>query len=304
MDSPGAFEVFGLTDRGQTRLVNEDQFLIAQLDPSAWIHQASLRLDDNTRLFGHSRGRLLLVADGMGGHASGKAASLIAVQFAVNHVLNAMPWFVEPDETGEKALETALRRTLQRCQDAIVRLSQGNPQREGMGSTLTMAYACWPSLYVAHAGDSRCYRLRGSDLERITTDQTVAQLVRDQDGVDSSVTGDPGLGEVLWNALGAGSDQLLSEVYKTRLRIGDALLLCTDGLTRYLDDQDLREVLQGNSSAEEACRTLVETANRRGGADNITAVVAYIRRLDDAAGQGAPLEAAEPESDASARISR
>ncbi len=92
-------DCFGMTDVGRVRENNEDQFLIADLNRSMLVHQTSLSQDDHTRLFGGSQGALLLVADGMGGHAAGQQASAIAVQALEHYVLNTMPWFYHLQET-------------------------------------------------------------------------------------------------------------------------------------------------------------------------------------------------------------
>lgn len=89
----GKLDCFGLTDIGKVRTANEDQFLISDLVKSLLIHHTSLSHEDHTRLFGNSQGQLLLVADGMGGHAAGKQASTIAVESLARYVLNTMPWF-------------------------------------------------------------------------------------------------------------------------------------------------------------------------------------------------------------------
>src|SRR5262249_46734818 len=150
-------------------------FLIADLTKSMLIHQTSLSHEDHTRLFGGSQAKLLLVADGMGGHAAGQQASALAVETLAHYVLNTMPWFLGLQETEEPDLREKLQTALARCQDRIEAAAKAEPSRYGMGTTLTMAYLIWPRLYVVHAGDSRCYLLRGGRLEQITTDHTLAQ---------------------------------------------------------------------------------------------------------------------------------
>src|SRR5258708_34413948 len=101
----GKIDCFGMTDIGKVRSVNEDQLLVADLNKSMLIHQTSLRHEDHTRLFGGSQGQLLLVADGMGGHAEGKRASAIAVQTISHYVRNTMHWFFRLEENREVDLE-------------------------------------------------------------------------------------------------------------------------------------------------------------------------------------------------------
>src|SRR5438132_11092965 len=164
----GKMDCFGLSNIGKLRSGNEDQFLVADLNKSLLVHQTSLSQDDHTRIFGGSQGQLLLVADGMGGHVGGKQASAIAVQSLEQYVLNTMSWFFRLQE-NEDDLREELKAALEECQASIEKAASINPERQGMGTTLTMAYILWPWLYVVHAGDSRCYLLRDSRLEQINS---------------------------------------------------------------------------------------------------------------------------------------
>jgi protein phosphatase len=273
----GKMDCHGLTDVGKQREANEDQFLIADLSKSMLIHQTSLTHDDHTRLFGGSQGKLLMVADGMGGHAEGQRASSLAVQTLASYVLNTMHWFFRLEEGREADLHEELKTALEECQRSIERAAEASPQQKGMGTTLTMAYILWPRLYVVHAGDSRCYLLRGDRLEQITKDHTLAQRLVDQGVLDAAEARESRWSHILWNCIGGGSHELNPDVYKANLQIGDTLLLCSDGLTTDVPDQEINAVLQRKRGAEETCRLLVEAANAAGGRDNITVIVAHFR---------------------------
>jgi PPM family protein phosphatase len=270
----GKMDCFGLTDAGKVRAGNEDQFLLADLNKSMFIHQTSLHLDDHTRLFGASQGRLMVVADGMGGQSAGERASSLAVDTLARYVLNTMPWLMRLQGSEEDDLKDELVAVLQRCQERIEAEASAQPSRRNMGTTLTMAYLVWPRLYVVHAGDSRCYLLRAGRLEQITRDQTVAQQLVDKGALPPEKAEGSRWSHVLWNCLGGGSHELNPEVYKATLQLGDAILLCTDGLTKSVADKEIAEILGTAPSAEEACRLLVHKANGAGGPDNITVVVA------------------------------
>jgi protein phosphatase len=256
----------GLTHIGNSRSRNEDQFLVADLNKSMLVHQTSLRQDDHTRLFGGSQGQLLLVADGMGGHAAGEQASAIAVESLEQYVLNTMPWFYRLQENLD----------FDSCQKSIETAALINPARHGMGTTLTMAYILWPWLYVVHAGDSRCYLFRDSRLEQITTDHTVAQQLVERGAITRSEAKRSRWSHVLHNCVGGGSHELNAEVHKAELKPGDTILLCTDGLTAGVRDERIVEVLGKRTCAEDACRELVDRANELGGTDNVTVVVARV----------------------------
>ncbi len=275
----GRIDCYGMTHVGRKRTVNEDQFLIAELNKSLCVLSTSLGLDQQSRLFGNSQGQLLVVADGMGGHEAGERASTLAVDSLVKYVLNTMPWMFNLDPDSEEDFQDELRSALEHCQTQIRAEADAIPQHEGMGTTLTMAYVIWPRAYVVHVGDSQCFLFRGRSLEQITRDHTLGQLHKESLDVQANVephkNGSQGnMSNVLWNVIGGGSDELHPDVYRTDLTIGDTLLLCTDGLTKQVAHERIIKFLQQDASAEQICRQLIEEANAQGGSDNITVVVA------------------------------
>src|SRR5436190_381940 len=140
----GKMDCYGLTDRGHERETNEDQFLVADLSKSMLVHQTSLSHEDHTRLFGGSQGKLLLVADGMGGLTGGRQASALAVEGIANYVLNTMPWFFRLRADHEDDLSDELRAALEACQRRVEVAAAARPERRRMGTTLTLAYLLWP----------------------------------------------------------------------------------------------------------------------------------------------------------------
>ncbi|MBU0718872.1 MAG: protein phosphatase 2C domain-containing protein [Planctomycetes bacterium] len=264
----------GLTDVGRIRDANEDQFLIAELGKSMLVRQTTLALDHEHQLFGCTQGHLFLVADGIGGYAAGGRASSIATGAVAHYVLNTMPWFFRLDEKHEDDLREELKSAVEQCETMIRADAEGRFDRQGMGTTLTMAYVLWPRLYLVHVGDSRGYLLRKTELRRLTRDHTVAQELMEAGAIDSAEVESSRWSHVLCSAIGGRSSELNPEVYKISLEVGDTVLLCTDGLTRHLADADVASILKEDHSAEGACLDLIEAANRAGGSDNITVVVA------------------------------
>jgi protein phosphatase len=277
----GKMNCHGLSDRGRVREVNEDQFLIADLNKSMRVHQTSLGIEDQTRLFGGSQGKVLLVADGMGGHAGGERASTLAVDALTTYVLNNMRWFFRLHEDPQDDFLDDLKSALEQCQSRVAAEAETVPARRGMGTTVTMAYVVWPRLYVVHVGDSRCYLFRQSELKQITTDHTVAQRYAEAGAIEPEEVETSRWSNVLWNVVGGDSGELAPEVYKAELRIGDTLLLCTDGLNKHVPDGQIAQVLDGDSDAEGICRRLIEAANDAGGTDNVTVVVARFLEPDE-----------------------
>jgi serine/threonine protein phosphatase PrpC len=144
-----------------------------------------------------------------------------------------------------------------------------------MGTTMTMVYIVWPRAFVVHVGDSRCYMLRNDELDQVTVDHTVSEIMVEKGQMSREEAEHSPMGHVLWNVLGGRSNDLSVEVYKLTLECDDVLLLCTDGLYNMVPHETLQELLNSNSSAESACRKLVNQANENGGKDNVTVVVAH-----------------------------
>jgi protein phosphatase len=270
----GKMDCAGATDVGRARRHNEDQFLIADLNKSMRVHQTSLGLDHQTRLFGHSQGKLLLVADGLGGHASGERASTIAVDRITTYVLNTLTWFFRLDAHTEHEFLDELGEALRECQREIAREAAVRPQQKGMGTTLTMAYLIWPTMYIVHVGDSRCYLHRDGQIARLTTDHTVAEQLISRGALGRSEAEHSRWSDVLLNVIGGDSDSLVPEVHKVQLRLGDAVLLCTDGLTKHVEENEIAEALGHSRRSAEIVVGLIDRANALGGSDNVTVIVA------------------------------
>ena len=274
----------GLTDIGRARHVNEDSFLIATLQRSLVVHDASPGASG--WFAGEPAGKLLVVADGMGGQGGGDIASKVGVNTVVTYLLNSMPWKSPPGEsTTSRSSLAGVREQLSSALvagDETVKSAGAQSGAPHMGTTLTIAFVLWPKLYIAHVGDTRCYLLRSGKLERLTTDHTLAQQLAEvsREPVDPSSH----LHHVLWNCLGGSDDLPRPEVGRRDLVLGDVLLLCSDGLTKHLDDARIAQLLGANASCEARARNLVDLANRGGGTDNITALVAQAYPTSASAG--------------------
>ena len=266
-------DCFGLTDVGRSRPTNQDHYLIADLNKSMRVHATSLSLDDETRVYGGSQGKLLLVADGMGGEALGDRACTIAVDRLTTYVLNSLSWCYLLEAGSENDFEEDLKHALESCQQGIQLAVSEHPEMQNMGTTMTMAYIVWPRAFVVHAGDSRCYLLRGRRLDQITVDHTMAQMLAADGRLSRDEARKSPMAHVLWNVIGGRSSDLTVDVYKLTLQLDDIVLLCTDGLFNMASDDQVQQILDSAKTAEEACRKLVELANENGGKDNVTVIV-------------------------------
>jgi protein phosphatase len=266
--SPSDIDVSGLTHRGHVREANADHFLVASLHRALHVHSTSLEGERLAPLETESRGYLLLVADGVGSHESAREGSARAINAVVQYILHMAELCSQLDPAAEQALMDALRASVLLSHEAL-------RADDGGATTLTMVAVRWPRAYVVHAGDSRCYRLRGEALERMTADQTMAQLMVDAGAIAPESAAAARLKHVLWSALGSGD--VAPEVRVTDCERRDVVLLCTDGLTRHVSDAEIRDCLASGAPSEAVCRTLVELALSRGGEDNVTVVVGRIR---------------------------
>jgi serine/threonine protein phosphatase PrpC len=267
-----ALDAAGLTDTGLHRKTNEDAFLIATLQPTLVVHEATASAQG--WFAGDPLGTLLIVADGMGGQGGGDVASRTAINAVSNYLLNALPWGAPtPDTRGDRDSATGLRGQLSSALvagDATIKTAGANTLTPRMGTTLTAALVLWPVVYVAHVGDTRCYLFRDGKLRRLTTDHNMAEKLAAA-GVEAAQ-----LQSVLWNTLGASDQRPQPELCKLDLALGDALLLCSDGLNHHVSDDQIRAVLESDASSRACCAQLVQLALSGGGTDNVTVLVARL----------------------------
>lgn len=266
------FDCFGLTDRGRVRERNEDQFLVADLEKSLRVRDTSIPEEIYGALGGKEHGKLFLVADGLGGQAGGEIASGVATETIARFVLHTMPWFFRLDGDGADDLEHQLRAALHACREEVCSVARASGFTE-MGTTLTLGYLMWPRLYVVHVGDSRAYLCRGGEARQLTTDHTVAQRMVEEGLLTPEQAAESRWGHALVRCVGAGSPEADVDVLKVTLRVGDVLLFCSDGLSKYLDPDAIAATLVRAESAEVTARRLVDAANAAGGTDNVTVVV-------------------------------
>ena len=271
----------GKSDPGKVRSNNEDHYLVVRRYRGREILVTSLPkeifepIEDQTYV--------LAVADGMGGRNFGEVASLLALRTGWELGGDEIKWPVkmnerEAEELREKA--DVFFRLIDQSLHAEVR---ENPRLAGMGTTLTMCYSTGPELFVMHVGDSRAYFYRDRTLRRLTRDHNLGQLLVDKGKVDPDSPRVKKLRHVLTNCLGGPEEEVDVEVRHCMLADGDRLVLCTDGLTEMVGDEEITRVLDQNPTPADACRVLVDLALERGGKDNVTVVVARYS-FEDASG--------------------
>ncbi len=268
-------DVFGVTHRGHVRADNQDHFLIASLHKLLRVHQTSLPEANQASLVSESRGYLFLVADGVGGRRGGKEASGLALRTIADYVTHLTDLYRRLDHEKEHAFLAELTKSVEHSHEILLRQGEREFGGHALATTLTMVAVLWPRAYLVQVGDSRCYRLREGELQRMSRDQTLAQELVDTGALGAAQGEASPLRNVLASAL--GGPQATPVATTTDCRWQDVLLLCTDGLTKHVSDEEIAAELAQVASAESSCRALVDLALARGGSDNVTVVIGRLR---------------------------
>ncbi len=219
---------------------------------------------------------LAVLADGMGGYNAGEVASAMATTFIRSELGR---WL---HEAGDQASARDVRRAMDICADnanrAIFNAANANPQYAGMGTTLVLAVFQEDRLMLGHIGDSRCYRLRGAELSRITSDHSLLQEQLDAGLITPDEAATSPHKNLITRALGV-EDAVLLEVNEHRIVPGDLFLLCSDGLSDMMDDDAIAAILRSDAALPDRATRLIESANANGGRDNIS--VLLVQRSDN-----------------------
>jgi serine/threonine protein phosphatase PrpC len=267
-----AIEFGAMTDKGKIRNRNEDHFLVARLAKSMTVCRTSLPDDGRTR-FSEEEGYLMIVADGMGGAAAGERASAVAVESVERFVLDTLKWFLHLEGREEHALFAELRQGLEHADRDVIERARLDPRLHGMGTTMTMAYSVGTDLFIVHAGDSRAYLFHDGELQQLTSDHTLVQVLVQGGAITPEDAKKHRNRNIVTNVVGGPREGVFAEIHKLKVADGDVLLLCSDGLTEPVADDAIAEILASNENAEEACARLIERALERGAPDNVTAIV-------------------------------
>ena len=269
-------DVSALTHPGRVRENNEDHFLVTKATRALETMTTSLPAGDVPER-ANEVNYVMVVADGMGGHAAGEVASRLAISALVGLALDIPDWIFWVDAEHAPEMERRAREAVQQVGSILIERGRQDASLRGMGSTLTAARSYGRDLLIVHVGDSRAYLLRAGRLERLTRDHTYVQMLIDTGQVSPNDATISGVRHLLVNALGGSVEQVAVDVDLLRLEEGDRLLLCSDGLTDCVDDATIAATLGSALPSNETCQRLVQLALDGGGRDNITAIVATFR---------------------------
>ncbi|HEY2805938.1 MAG TPA: protein phosphatase 2C domain-containing protein [Gemmatimonadales bacterium] len=273
-------DLFGLTHQGLVRSENQDQFLLGTVHQQIYIHGTSLPELERNPLRSERLATIMLVADGVGGGIAGADASQITAARIAHYLTSTMNCYHARGAEKEflDALQNAAIEAHQavRAEAAARASAEINPGKKSMASTLTVGLAVWPWLYVLQVGDSRCYRFLDGKLRQVTRDQTLAQDLVDRGALPAETASESPFSNVLASAIGGREAHPV--VSRINLhKAGCIVLLCSDGLTKHVNDEEIAEHCATMTSAEQLCQSLLDLVLERGGSDNTTIVVGRAR---------------------------
>ena len=235
---------FSHSDTGRARRANEDAYF--------------------------ARSPVFVVADGMGGAQAGEVASRVAVE-AFERALA---------DPGVSSAEQLLAERVLEANARIHEMSQASQERAGMGTTITAAYVGDHDVAVAHVGDSRAYRLRGGDFQRLTEDHSLVEEMRRRGQLTAQEADEHPQRSIITRALGPEPDVKV-DTYSWRGVAGDLYLLCSDGLTSMVAESRVADIVRGATDLGDAGRRLIAAANDAGGRDNITVVLFELEEVGE-----------------------
>lgn len=263
-------DVHGLTHPGKVRKNNQDHFLLGSLRKRMDIVRTSLPSADQLALEDERLAFLALIADGVGGSAKGEEASRLALEQVTQYVAQSTRVYYGAD-ANETTFMNALQDAALQIHADLLERGTHNPELRGMATTLTMYLGVWPWIYLLQVGDSRYYLYREGRLTQITRDQTMAADLVEQGVLTRSDAMNSRWAHVLSSAI--GGPQAAPVVTRLRSDWRHVHLMCSDGLTKEVSDDRIREKLATMTSAQQVCEDLLQEALDAGGSDNITIIV-------------------------------
>ncbi len=235
-------KTFSITDIGKRRKLNQD-----------YVYTSERPVGNLPNVF--------IVADGMGGHNAGDYASKYTVETIVKEI--AASFEVNPEKILAHAIEVA--------NEGVIKLASENADMEGMGTTVVVATCMGKYLRVANVGDSRLYVV-GEKITQITRDHSLVEEMVRMGGIDRATARNHPDKNIITRAIGA-SEKVEIDFFDVELKPGDIVLMCSDGLTNMLEDEEIRMILNGQRDIVEKAEELVKAANNNGGKDNIAVVL-------------------------------
>ena len=238
-------EVFGLSDVGCIRELNEDCYCICGFG------------DNSERGF-------CILADGMGGHNAGEVASQNAVKLIAEEMNRLL-------ESGEKGIPGQLSRAVSAANTGVYTMASENPIHRGMGTTVVTAFIDYGTAYVANVGDSRAYAVRDDEIVQITTDHSVVSELVMRGTITKEEARLHPQRNIITRAVGTDKS-VRTYIFEYNYSPGDVMIICSDGLSTMLDDNRILEIIKSKKTSEDTVNSLIAAAKDEGGLDNITVI--------------------------------
>lgn len=235
-------KTFSKTDIGMVREVNQD-----------YVYVSDSPVGKLPNLF--------VVADGMGGHKAGEFASRFTVEVVKEELA----------KSSEDGPEAMIRKAITSANEKLLETASRDSKLEGMGTTLVVATVIERTLYFANVGDSRLYLLN-NDIKQVSKDHSLVQEMVRLGGIKQDEAKNHPDKNIITRAIGA-KDKVEIDLYEYRLKKGDVILMCTDGLSNMIEDEELFHIVKNSRDVVEAVERLIERANQNGGNDNIGVVI-------------------------------
>lgn len=208
-----------------------------------------------------------IIADGMGGHNSGEIASKMVVDFVSSYLLEFPGEFLD-----EENIQDSIMEVIKMANSKVFTVSGEKEENAGMGTTLILAVMRNKKIFLGHVGDSRAYMIRENMIEQVTTDHSfIEELIRKGSINRKQAESHPSK-HVITRAIGCG-EEIEVDTYSCNIKEKDIFILCTDGLTNMLNDDEIYEIVKSTDDLDQICDLLVNKANEKGGEDNITVIV-------------------------------
>ena len=271
-------DVFGITHVGKVRKENQDHFLIANLRKQMVVEHTSLPAEANLPLAPERLASLAMVADGVGS-GSGEEASRFTLQAIAQYVSRSTHAFYTSDATEPEEFTHLLSDAALQCHADLLERAAEEDKPGRYATTLTLWLGLWPQAYILQMGDSRCYLYTDGRLTQISRDQTMAQDLVDQGVLSRTTAFNTRWAHVLSSAI--GGQQAAPVVTRVTREWGTIVLLCSDGLTKHVSDEQIAERLGALQTSKQTCEALLQDALDGGGSDNVTIIIGRTIRPAD-----------------------
>ncbi|UCF19647.1 MAG: serine/threonine-protein phosphatase [Gemmatimonadota bacterium] len=264
-------DAWGLTHPGKVREENEDHFFLGSLSRGVVVDATSISSNPASLVEPERLASFAMVADGVGQGGGGEEASREAVQALVQHVSLGFHDAHVAEGADPGAFPRLLEGAALACHERLHERADEEHGARGFATTLTLFLGLWPHAYVLHVGDSRCYVFRNGELTQISRDQTMAQDLVDAGVLTQQKAKDTKWAHVLSSAIGGQqAEPVVSRIVR---QWGTIVLLCSDGLTKHVSDEQIAQRLAALTNARQTCEELLQDALDDGGTDNITIII-------------------------------